>query len=281
MTQEEFIAKIPLAKKAEIIAVHESGLIAINKGAGLAAHPNPVKRSKTQSSDKAPSSSKPQPPCAIRAPYNFDREYFSWTDENGTKLRLHLVNRLDSPTSGVMILSTNKETADAARLAFKGKSVKKTYYAICIGKPHIAKGVWNDLIKKDTLENYVRASAANSGDLATTEYLVEKSDANSVGFYLLKLEPITGKTHQLRIQCAQRKFPILGDATYGDFRMNKRVKELAEVIRLFLHCAYTKLEFELNGKKMSFEANAPMPNSFSTIMDYNAKLYSVSRGFAK
>ncbi len=66
---------------------------------------------------------------------------------------------------------------------------------------------------------------------------------------LIELQPLTGRTHQLRVQCAARGFPILGDRTYGDFAWNKRLK--AE--RLYLHAEKVSFIFG----KITFEAKYP------------------------
>ena len=79
-------------------------------------------------------------------------------------------------------------------------------------------------------------------------------------------EPLTGITHQLRVQCAKHGMPILGDATYGNFAANKKIRSMSKINRLFLHCACTELEAEISGKKVVFSAAAKLPESFEAIM---------------
>lgn len=83
----------------------------------------------------------------------------------------------------------------------------------------------------------------------------------------MKLEPLTGLTHQLRVQCAKHGMPILGDATYGDFKANRRLRAASGIGRLFLHCSQTVLHLEMAGNAADFSASAPLPESFNTMME--------------
>lgn len=256
----EFIDTIPLSSGCEAVAAHPCGLIAINKKAGRAAHPNPVGEAG-------------KPPM-LRAKYNFDGEYYSWLDEDGAKRRLYLVNRLDSPTSGVVIASENEDAAILAREQFKLKNVKKIYYAIVLGKIYPHSDLWKDRLETRKSGGHLRSARAEGGNsrLAMLKYTVEEFDENGVGLSLLKLEPSTGITHQLRVQCAARAHPILGDATYGNFQMNKRIKAASKISRLFLHCAATAINFEMGGEAVEFSAEAPLPESFNKIIKFNSDI---------
>ena len=117
----DILKSIPLSSGCEIIATHECGLIAINKKAGRSSHPNNA-------------GGKNQKPPMIRAKYNMRDEYYSWLDENGNKHRLYLINRLDSPTSGVILAATSANIAKLAKEQFKLKQVQKKYMAIVVVK---------------------------------------------------------------------------------------------------------------------------------------------------
>jgi 23S rRNA-/tRNA-specific pseudouridylate synthase len=75
---------------------------------------------------------------------------------------------------------------------------------------------------------------------------------------LLQLEPATGRSHQLRVQCARRHLPIVGDATYGDFRANRDYARHSGQKRLFLHSHETSLPL---GPR-TFTARAELPAGF-------------------
>lgn len=257
MNKDQLISSIPFADGCKVISFDDSGIVAIYKKSGRSTHPN------LHGGKSIP---------MINAKYNFKEEYYSWENIlGGENIHLHLVNRLDSPTSGIVIASFSKEIADKIKLLFKEKKVKKTYYAICLGRVFQKFGTWRDRIESSRTSSYVRSKVSDdsSGRLAITEYEIERSDDNGAKLNLVKLMPLTGLTHQLRVQCSRRRMHILGDATYGDFAKNRFFSKIYKLNRLFLHCA--KTEFELEGiGKFSFES--PLPKSFNKVLDYNVQL---------
>jgi len=248
------ILEIPFEDGVELIAQDECGLFAVNKRAGLLSHPNPEGEKKGRS--------------IIKARYNYDEEYFSWENEAGEKERVWLVNRIDSHTSGVLILATNEEVALVAKETFKMREVNKTYYAICFGKLFQNKGIWVDPFKKIKNARNVRADLrTGSSVMAETEFEAMDVNIYENGVSFLKLIPITGRTHQLRIQCAKHRCPIIGDSTYGNFSLNKFFKSRTKLSRLFLHCYSVQMEFEFEEKTISFFAKAPLPESFGEVVE--------------
>ena len=79
---------------------------------------------------------------------------------------------------------------------------------------------------------------------------------------LIRLEPRTGRSHQLRVQCAKRHLPIIGDQTYGDFALNREFAKAVKSKRLFLHSLETSFNYEFAGKSFPFKASAPLPAEF-------------------
>ena len=110
------------------------------------------------------------------------------------------VHRLDYPTSGVLLVGKTRSSINTLSKIFKNKEIKKTYFAITIGKID-AKGILNFNI--DTKN-------------ATTEYEVLKSEPSKRFKYLnlVKLKPKTGRKHQLRKHLYTISNPILGDKEY-------------------------------------------------------------------
>jgi 23S rRNA-/tRNA-specific pseudouridylate synthase len=82
----------------------------------------------------------------------------------------------------------------------------------------------------------------------------------------VQLEPKTGRSHQLRVQSAHRGLPIVGDATYGDFRRNRSFAKQGGDSRLFLHSYRTAFTYEWEGKNHQFVAEAPLPGEFNTAL---------------
>lgn len=259
MDIEKLLPLIPLARGAEIAGFHPCGLIAINKKAGIKTHPN--------SNDGGEIS-------AVMARYNFDGEYFSWIDNaSGEKLRLHLINRIDSPTSGLILACFGGELASATKRAFmERQNVKKEYAAIVCARGLPKNGEWIDHIAEKSSKNYVRSYSAASGTKACARFTLISTDENRLGLSLLKLEPKTGLTHQLRVQCAKHRMPILGDRTYGNFNFNRRVRSITGISRMFLHCGKVEISLNFNMQEINFKAEAPLPESFDSIMKYNNKI---------
>ena len=79
---------------------------------------------------------------------------------------------------------------------------------------------------------------------------------------LIRLEPQTGRSHQLRVQCAKRGLPIVGDKTYGNFAANRLFARAGGARRMFLHSLEVSLDYSLGGAKFGFSAVAPLPPEF-------------------
>jgi 23S rRNA pseudouridine955/2504/2580 synthase len=132
----------------------------------------------------------------------------------GSHDRPRLVHRLDKDTSGVLLLARSARSAAALTSAFKHRDAKKTYWAVVVGlpKPHEGK-IDAPLGKLPGRMGEKMAVDPEDGKRAVTTYRVLDAAARHVS--LLELEPLTGRTHQLRVHCALLGTPILGDGKYG------------------------------------------------------------------
>ena len=176
----------------------------------------------------------------IQAPYDPSRQAYR-TSEG----LIYLLNRLDSPTSGIVVLSKNDTLAKQIRKLFKEHKVKKTYQAIVKGY-FIGKNIcWRDKLQIKKSGQQLRTFCGFSPESVSAKTIVNEIETFQLcgeDFSLIQLKPFTGRTHQLRVQCAQHHFPILGDKTYGDFKCNRRTN----ADRLFLHAC--SIEFSLLGQ---------------------------------
>ena len=127
---------------------------------------------------------------------------------------LGLVHRLDRPVGGVMIFAKTSKCAKRLSSDFQNGKIKKTYFAVVIGDVSPVKGVFIDYLEKDNTKNIVKIS--EKGKFAKLEY--EKLNFID-NMSLVKVDLITGRPHQIRVQFASRGFPL-----YGDHRYNKNVK---------------------------------------------------------
>jgi len=243
---------IPFGRGVRLIASHPSGLLAVEKPEGILAHPNHGEAGDREST-------------LIQGNYSMEEEAFHIRDGVGGIRRVYLLNRLDSPTSGVLLLSLDAGLADAVKDLFAKSKVAKKYVAIVKGRGlRQPRGTWQDqLVKSKGPGGGVRSgTSAGGGAPAVTLYQWEKAAADPLPLSLLKLEPRTGRTHQLRVQTADHGHPILGDRTYGDFEFNKTFGTARGFKRLFLHACSTELELEWQGKPLTFKVTSPIPPEF-------------------
>ncbi|MGF1448542.1 MAG: RluA family pseudouridine synthase [Opitutales bacterium] len=274
-------ADLPLSEGVRILEDHPSGLVALFKPPGVLSQPNPPEEPLPEAVRKAREAQPvdldpiaPQRPSLLQAEYDFDEECFFW-DEGGEERRLYLLNRLDSPTTGVVLLSRRESLVMAVRDIFASHRVQKTYYAIVKGRPPNMPPLWIDVLeRKRTGEGHLRVqSSSQAQSVARTRHQFVRQDRNRLGISLVRLSPVTGRTHQLRVQCAKRKVPIVGDQTYGDFKFNRRVSKGIYSKRMFLHAAALELRLQHEGEVIDFKAECPLPEDFSLLLDSHPELW--------
>lgn len=250
-TAEPEWAPAPLGPGVRIIRVQRCGLVALDKPAGVLAHPN---------------SAADVPRALLAAAYDERAQCFSWVDAGGLTRRAWLLHRLDSATSGVVLLATRESVADAVRAAFERRLVHKRYLAIVFGHPRERRAEWRDAIDVRHEHGTVRASTRGGAPAETTMTCV-RAIPGPPALSVLELEPHTGRTHQLRVQCARRHLPILGDQNYGDFRRNREFARRLGTDRLFLHARHIDLEFTIDGGRVRFEAESAVPQEFQAFLN--------------
>lgn len=248
---ERFWTTLPLGREVALLAHDGNGLAAFAKPAGVLSHPN-----------KAGEESR----SLLTVSYTLDGEFYAWTDERGEKKRLWLLNRLDSATSGVILVAADGDLAREVRANFKTKRIKKVYQALVFGAPPHATESWRDLLAVEKRGGKIR-TATHAGNIpAETQMSVVRSRRGEPRLSLIRLEPRTGRSHQLRVQCAKRGLPIVGDQTYGDFGRNREFARMAGTKRLFLHSLETNFTYEWKGRTCSFAARAPLPPEFEKFL---------------
>lgn len=134
---------------------------------------------------------------------------------------IYPVHRLDTNTTGIVVLARGVKTKAELEKAFREHTVRKKYIATVVGKPKKSKGTLRGWLVKDSANGRVKVSdvPVKGGVEAVTDYEVTDS---ADGLTTLALMPLTGRTHQLRAQLAHIGCPILGDGKYGDFATNRK-----------------------------------------------------------
>jgi 23S rRNA-/tRNA-specific pseudouridylate synthase len=257
---ESLWKSLPLGRGVQLLERDRNGLVALAKPAGILSHPNaPGDESRS----------------LLNARYHMEGEYYEWAASDPSPgpevpglpastrppFRLWLLNRLDSATSGVILAAADERLAAAIRTQFKRKKVRKVYHALVFGVPSRPSELWSDRLSVRKEGGQIR-TATDRGAVAESRVSSVRTGRGQARVSLLKLEPLTGRSHQLRVQCAKRGLPIVGDQTYGDFARNREFSRLSGHKRLFLHSLETSFEYEYAGAESRFFAHASLPPEF-------------------
>jgi 23S rRNA pseudouridine1911/1915/1917 synthase len=162
-------------------------------------------------------------------------------------LRPGIVHRLDKDTSGLMVVAKNDRAQRALQRQLKEREVRKTYVALVKGVPAPREGTIEAPIGRHP-KNRKKMAVVADGREATTRYRVQEEIAGGQ-YSLLEVEPVTGRTHQIRVHLAAVGHPVVGDATYG--------RPSTAVGRQFLHAHKLAFAMPLGGRTVEFESPLP------------------------
>lgn len=249
---KQFWETLPLGSGVELLAHDANGLAALAKPAGVLSHPN-------MHSEQSRS--------LLAAPYTLEGEFYHWKDAaGGPPRRLYLLNRLDSATSGVILVAAGEALAAGIRAMFLKKQVQKVYNALVFGVPSQSSQVWRDRLAVRKSGGQVRTGTGGNIPAEAHMTVLRQRRTRVPPLALIRLEPRTGRSHQLRVQCAARHLPIVGDATYGNFGANREFAKATGERRLFLHSLETAFDYEWAGRTFHFSARAPLPPEFESVL---------------
>ncbi len=170
----------------------------------------------------------------------------------------HIVNRLDRETSGLVLVAKKKDALKELNALFSERKVAKEYLAVVHGSPEQQSGEVAASIGKDeecTITFRAKIDGVKAKEAFTSYEVVTSGEKYS----LMKLTPITGRTHQLRVHCLSLGTPIVGDKIYAMaeeeyllWRQDPKEYGDLEFPRQALHCA--KLSFLYKGEEFIIEA---------------------------
>lgn len=221
-------------------------LIIVNKPAGVLSHPN---------ADSAGEGAG----AAFLGRYNL-----KWRCFESSAGRVWLLHRLDQDTSGVLMGALDVVTAEKMRAAFDRDAVHKDYLALVHGRLE-PRGTWLDHLITRKERGKVR-TITQRGRPPNAELRFQ-----NLGFHeatrltLLDIALITGRTHQIRVQAAERQHPVIGDDVYGSFDLNRRLRKEVGIRRLCLHAQRLRFGHPASGQLLDIVA--PVPEDFGEVLE--------------
>ena len=166
-----------------------------------------------------------------------------------------IVHRLDMATSGLLLMARGAEMQRRLSMAFEARQVHKRYVALVAGELSPPAGEWGEieLPLMTDWPNRPRQMVDARGKPSRTRWrlLAHEHDAQGRPQTRLELEPVTGRTHQLRVHLQALGHPILGDALYADADTGARSA------RLLLHASELALAHPHSGETMRWRSPAP------------------------
>jgi 23S rRNA pseudouridine955/2504/2580 synthase len=178
----------------------------------------------------------------------------AYMGEDGVRPRL--VHRLDKDTSGALLIARTPGAAAKFSRSFSGRTARKTYWAIITGVPSIEQGQIDlPLAKQPGSGGEKMHVDEESGQPSRTRYRVIERAGNHAAF--VELQPLTGRTHQLRVHMAAIGHPIVGDGKYG----GKEAFLTGAISRkLHLHSRRLRIDHPDGGK---LDVTAALPDHFA------------------
>jgi 23S rRNA (cytosine1962-C5)-methyltransferase len=155
---------------------------------------------------------------------------------------LAIIHRLDKETSGILVFSKTPQANRSLTQQFTARTVRKKYILLTDRTvPATVLEVKSGLVRCG--DKYISRQTGSGGDIAHTRFNVASASTGSAGSpVLVQAEPLTGRTHQIRVHAADRGFPIVGDTRYGGTPGR----------RLCLHAAELQFQHPASGKSLSF-----------------------------
>ncbi len=174
-------------------------------------------------------------------------------------VRPKLVHRLDKDTSGALLVARTPRAAAWFAKAFSNRSARKTYWAIVVGVPDIAQGEIDLPLAKQPGSGGEKMHVDDKGLPSKTRYRIIERAGNSAAW--VELQPLTGRTHQLRVHMAAIGHPIVGDGKYGG-----KAAFLTGTIsrKLHLHSRRLRIDHPDGG---ALDISAPVPEHFAASLD--------------
>lgn len=153
-----------------------------------------------------------------------------------------LVHRLDRPVGGIMVFAKTSKAASRLSDDIRENKFHKIYYAVVENHPQ-KKGKFEDYLIKNSKTNISKVTTKEKGKYSALEYEVIDTNDN---LSLVKINLITGRSHQIRVQFSSRNYPLVGDSKYGNNPNNINIALFAGILSFTHPTTKEKLTFKLN-----------------------------------
>ncbi|MDO4241479.1 MAG: RluA family pseudouridine synthase [Microbacteriaceae bacterium] len=209
------------------IIYDDDQIVAVNKPAGVAAHPS-------QGWDGA---------CVLDglAARGFE------IATSGVHERQGIVHRLDQGTSGVMVVAKSEYAYAELKRQFKDREVRKVYHALVQGHPDPFRGTIDAPLGRDPRHEW-RFAVVTDGKRAITHYETLEAFSHAT---LLEINIETGRTHQIRVHMSAQRHPCVGDIMYGG---DPKLAEKLGISRQWLHASELEIVHPTTGEPMIFNS---------------------------
>lgn len=176
------------------------------------------------------------------------KDHIKLRDKKPGNVFLGLLHRLDKEVGGIMVFAKNSKSAKQMSELIRNHEFHKKYQAIVNGINLPSTGVFEDYLVKNSKNNFVKVTdKSNKGaKLSTLKYKVLEHFNDN---YLVEIELLTGRSHQIRVQFAHRGYPLKGDKKYSSQKSMKNSIALWASEVSFIHPA--------TGKEVCFKSKPP------------------------
>jgi 23S rRNA pseudouridine1911/1915/1917 synthase len=202
-----------------------------------------------------------QAPLGIDSLEVWIKRYLQERETAAGEVYLGVPHRLDRPASGAILFAKNLKAAQRISKQFESRRVEKTYWALVQGIVEPAEATWSDYLKK--IEGEPRTVVVDENDSGGRKAVLHYRVLQRLsGRSLLEITLETGRTHQIRVQCASRGHPLLGDDLYGSREPFGPWSDDERQRLIALHAR--RLKFWNHGAKGFVTVEAKLPEHWKT-----------------
>ena len=178
----------------------------------------------------------------------------------GRRQELYVIHRLDQPVEGILVFARNQKTAAELGRQLEDGRMKKQYLAVVCGNPE-EEAKLSDYLLRDGRTNTSRVADPSEKGAKQAQLIYRCLLRTGDGRALLKIDLLTGRHHQIRVQLAAAGLPILGDRKYGQQENETFTEGKTENMAAYPALCAASLTFShpKTGKQLSFQMEPQNP----------------------